>query len=352
MLPPDVQLTDSLFQTHIFPYLGSSHDTVIPASSMQFPVSFIRAGDHDLALSIAPITCPERIPPQAIGYYSLNKAINVFMQAGIIPSAVSVDLHCPAEWTESDMRIFWRTLSESCRKYDITCTAHYIGWQPKSDRQSLWAGSIAVTGIVSGGRSVTPAGAQNGDSIIITGNIAGEAAGVAAWTIPKTLSEAVGDQTVLRTQNAIYNTCIHSTITALYHDDYALDDITSFVSCNERGLSGALHYLSIVSKKGIHIDEVRVPLSGEAMNILKVLNINPFEAASAGSMIITCRPHKKNELVRIISQRGIIAEVIGEVRDTINGVHVIRSGVDYKLPCPESDAFWSRYREYCIHHEC
>jgi hydrogenase expression/formation protein HypE len=75
--------------------------------------------------------------------------------------------------------------------------------------------------------------------------------------------------------------------------------------------------------------------------VCNALNIDPLKTISSGSLIISARPEKAEEIVSALKERCIQAAVIGETVDKSEGSYVFRrDGTKLDLSKPVKEELW------------
>jgi len=74
-----------------------------------------------------------------------------------------------------------------------------------------------------------------------------------------------------------------------------------------------------------------------------MFDIDPMTSISEGTLLITCRPHKADEAVQRLKDKGIAASIVGEVTDPSEGTRYFDNGVEHDLVHPQVDPFWAAF---------
>jgi hydrogenase maturation factor len=77
--------------------------------------------------------------------------------------------------------------------------------------------------------------------------------------------------------------------------------------------------------------------------ICRLFNIDPYAAISEGTLIIACRPHKAEEVVDVLAQKGIPSSIAGELTDAAKGMVLVEGGKEKELVHPIVDPFWRAF---------
>lgn len=77
--------------------------------------------------------------------------------------------------------------------------------------------------------------------------------------------------------------------------------------------------------------------------ICRYFDIDPYASISEGTLIISCREHKAQEVVEALSQKGIKSSIVGELTKQENGMVLVKDGRVEKLEHPIVDPFWKAF---------
>jgi len=112
----------------------------------------------------------------------------------------------------------------------------------------------------------------------------------------------------------------------------------------EGGVLGGLFEIANASNTGMLIDERKFIYPEEVRLVMNSLGIDPVEAISEGTLIITALPDKADEIVEKLIKEGILSSVIGEIIPKGEGRTIIRlNGKREPLRIPEQDPFWPAF---------
>jgi len=92
----------------------------------------------------------------------------------------------------------------------------------------------------------------------------------------------------------------------------------------EGGVLGGLFEIANASNTGMLIDERKFIYPEEVRLVMNSLGIDPVEAISEGTLIITALPDKADEIVEKLIKEGILSSVIGEIIPKGEGRTIIR----------------------------
>ena len=77
--------------------------------------------------------------------------------------------------------------------------------------------------------------------------------------------------------------------------------------------------------------------------VCELFNIDPYKSISEGTLIITCRENKADQIVETLNQKGIKSSVVGELVEQRFGLNIIEGNREKRLEHPHIDPFWQAF---------
>ena len=91
------------------------------------------------------------------------------------------------------------------------------------------------------------------------------------------------------------------------------------------------------------IDKDRIILDPRILKICTMFEIDPYASISEGTLIITCRPHKAEEVIKRLEEKNIPASIVGETVPQSQGMIYMENGKPHPLEHPRVDPFWAAF---------
>ena len=111
----------------------------------------------------------------------------------------------------------------------------------------------------------------------------------------------------------------------------------------ECGIWGGLYEIAQAAGLGARIDKHKIVVEDCVPEICRLFNIDPYKSISEGTLIVTCRPHKAEDLVETLDRRGIKASAVGELIAAKHGMLLHENGKEQPLEHPHVDPFWHAF---------
>jgi len=201
-------------------------------------------------------------------------------------------------------------------------------------------GGITVFAIADKNDYVTPKGAKVGDKVILTKGPAIEATGLLALVYEKELLKKLPSQVVEKAKDYLKEmTVVKDALVAK-----SCGGVTAMHDATEGGVLGGLFEVASASNVGMLINEKKFVYPEEIKLVMNSLGIDPVEAISEGTLIVTALPDRADNIVERLIKKGIPSSVIGEVIPKEKGRTIIRlDGTEEPLRIPEQDPFWPAF---------
>jgi len=111
----------------------------------------------------------------------------------------------------------------------------------------------------------------------------------------------------------------------------------------EGGLLGALYELSEASNIGLDIDLSNVIVTEEAELVCNLFELDPYVTLSEGTLIVTAKSEKAEEVLKVLESKGVRAKIIGRVMNRQHGRWVTKDKRREPLGKPPIDPYWKAY---------
>lgn len=337
-LPELGKIHPEFFNKVIYPRLGADNDSVIvkPQSGVDFGV--ISLEDKVIVLSTDPFFIAKELGIEKAAWFAVHIIASDVAVSGIKPSYLSIDLNLPPEITSEELTTLWETVDEECKKLGISVvtghTARYAGCNYPM------VGGATMLGIDKREKLIIPK-ANPGDLIIVSKGPAIETTGLMSAYFPKFLGEKYGKDFVKKAQDVFYQMSVvkDASIAA------SVGGVTAMHDATECGVFGGLYEIASHSKVGMNIYQDKIILQDEVKKTCECFNINPYISISEGTLLVTAKKEKAQEIVDALIKENIPASIVGEVTQE-QGIYIHEADRTYELEHPKVDPFWIKFEEY------
>jgi hydrogenase maturation factor len=204
-------------------------------------------------------------------------------------------------------------------------------------------GGATMVGVGEKDEYVTPRLARAGDKIIITKGPAIEATGIFATMFPQLIEKKFGLSFSQKAQQIFYKMSVVEDAMTAVSVGVRENGVTAMHDATECGIWGGLYEIAQAANLGVRIEKEQIVVEDCVPEICQHFSIDPYASISEGTLIITCRKHKAQEVVETLSRRGINSSIVGELTESKKGMVLVEGGKEKKLRHPIVDPFWRAF---------
>lgn len=294
-----------------------------------------------MAATTDPIFVMPELGWERAAWFAVHILASDAATSGLQLRAMTVDLNLPPELSDADLGSLWSAYSAACADLGIAIitghTARYAG--------CTWPMVGGATCIALGpeDRYITPAMAEPGDRVLITKGAAIEATALFAAAYGDRLTSALGAPVVddARALLGAMTVVPEARAAAAYGVRDA--GVTAMHDATEGGVVGGLLEIADASDVGMLVDLGRVPVRPEVAAVCEVAGMDPYNAISEGTLLLTARPQHAKGVLAALTGAGVEAAEIGEVLPRAAGRALVQDGRSRPLVHPGPDPFWGAF---------
>jgi hydrogenase maturation factor len=278
-------------------------------------------------------TDPITFTADQIGWYAVHINANDIATKGARPLWYLATLLLPEELTTESVaeKIFHDTL-DACRSIGVSLVGGHTEITSGLTRPIV-AGQML--GEVDKDRLIRTNRAMPGDVIILTKGIAIEGTAVIAREREEEMLQILGEQTLARCRNFMYQPGISVLKEALAASQYG--SVHAMHDPTEGGLATALHEIAWAARVGLLVRAEAVPVFPETQAICNHYRLDPMGLIASGALLIILAANEVKNLLSRLQAEGIEAVEIGEVTNKSKGVKLLTAEGLCDLPLYEQD---------------
>ncbi len=341
-LPEIGKISPEIFDEIILPNLGapSPHVLVPPQHGVDVGVVDI-GGGMVMAVTTDPVFIVPEYGWERAAWFATHILASDAATSGLRPTYMAIDLNLPLSITREQLETMWGVIHRECHKIGISIVAGHTARYEGCNYPMVGGATVMAVGPKD--RYLTPAMARIGDAIIVTKGAAIETTGLFAVTFPHLVAREYGEEFAAKAQEIFWSmSVVADALTAVsvgVHDE----GVTSMHDATECGVWGGLYEVAQASKVGMRIEKGRIIVREEVEKICRLFGIDPYSAISEGTLIVTVRPHKADQVLHALREAGIEATIVGEVVSPDRGMTYIEKGIERPLYHPRVDPFWEAF---------
>jgi len=314
----------------IFKNLGVKRREVVLGPSVGIDGAVIDAGDKSLIVSMDPITgALERI-----GWLAVNINANDISTFGVEPAFFFSCILLPEKADKATVEIICAQMDKAAKKLGMAIAGGHCEVTPGLTHPIVIGCAMGVT---EKGNYVTAGGAKVGDKLILTKTAGIEGTAILASDKEQQLKKAL-NTSLLKKAKQFFDqiSVVKEAITA-----YKTGSVNAMHDPTEGGVAGGIHEIADASNLGFKIFEEKIPVSKETFEICKFFKINPLYLIASGSMLIATKQKSAEEIVKVLKENEIQANIIGEMLLTPEKRIIKRKdGSEEELARPVCDHLW------------
>lgn len=327
-----------VFEGFIAGRLGKKDKRVLVGPQTGVDAAVIDMGEKVLIIAEDPIFPMPEPTLEDFGYYTVHIGASDIAVMGVKPEFMTYSLLMPPNTSDKDFRDTVDSIHRTALELDIAIVGGHTGYYPAVTVPTI--GGITVFSFADKDAYVTPASANVGDKVILTKGPAIEATGLLAKIYEKELLEKLPKSLVERAIGCMKEmSVVKDSLTAM-----EAGGVRAMHDATEGGVIGGLFEVASASKVGMFINESDFIFPEHIEEVMKSLEIDPLEAISEGTLIITAKPSNANAIVEALKKVGIVSSIVGDVVPEAQGKKLKRrDGSVIDLYIPKQDPFWPAF---------
>jgi len=341
-LPAIGKISPEIFEEIIYPRLGAKSPNILVGPQHGVDVGVVDLG-HDQVMVLT--TDPFFIVPQygweRAAWFATHILASDASTSGLRPNYLTVDLNLPLAVDREGLEIMWNTVHRECEKIGMSVITGHTARYEGTDFPMVGGATVVCVGPKS--KYITPNMARVGDQVIVTKGAAIEATGLFVATFPNLVAERYGAEFAKQADKVFDMMSVVDDALTAVTVGVRDDGVTTMHDATECGVWGGLFEVAQASHVGMQIDKEKIIVRPEAQKICEMFRIDPYAAISEGTLLLTCRPHKSAEVLKVLGDRGIESSIVGECTPHEKGMIVFEGATSKNLEHPRVDPFWQAF---------
>jgi hydrogenase expression/formation protein HypE len=342
-LPEIGKISPKLFDELIATRLGARNDKVLVGPQNGVDVGIVEIGDKAVSFTCDPVFIVPEYGWERAAWFAIHIIASDSVTSGLKLSLLAIDLNLPMEMTGEQLEIMWKTMHRECVKLGISIITGHTGRYENCHYPMV--GGATMVGIGSKDEYVTPRLACAGDKVIITKGPAIEATGIFATMFPELIEREFGKDFNKKAQQIFYKMSVVDDAMTAVSLGVRDNGVTAMHDATECGIWGGLYEIAQAANLGVRVKMESIVVEDCVPDICRYFGIDPYTSISEGTLIISCRENKAQDILNALRKKGIKASIVGEFTQPRLGMVLVRSGREKKLEHPIVDPFWRAFYE-------
>lgn len=341
-MPTIGKISVEIFDEIILPQLGRERPEILTGPQHGVDVGVVDLGGGQVMVTTTdPLFV---VPPygwERSGWFAVHILASDAVTSGLPPKYITMDLNLPLTITRDQFEVLWGVMHRECEKIGMAIISGHTGRYEGCGYPMIGGATVICVGPKD--QYVTPAMAQVNDLIVITKGAAIEASGLFAVTFPQKIADRYGEQFAGEAEQLFWQMSVVEDAMTAVAVGVRENGVTTLHDATECGIWGGLFEIAQASGVGIVIEKEQIIVQEPVRKVCDLFGIDPYISISEGTLIATCRPHRANELMERLGDKGIPATVVGEITEADQGLHYFEDGHKHELIHPRVDPFWAAF---------
>ncbi len=287
-----------------------------------------------MAIAEDPIFPAPGLPLDLMGWFTVHIGASDVAVTGVRPRYMTYTLLLPPTCPDSDARTIITSISDAARELGITIAGGHTGWYDAVSIPTV--GGVTVWGFANHPNWVSPGGARDGDTILMTKGPAIEAVALLSVIyqdkLRATIDSKLVDQMIARTSQI---TVVDDALTA-----FASGGVHAMHDATEGGVFGGVVEMASAASLPVAINTSNIPVAPDITACASALEFNPWHAISEGTLLAAVAPENVAKVCAALSDKNIESFILGHFDASLPYSTITHNNVTNQLLPPASDPFW------------
>jgi len=340
-MPEIGKISPAIFNDLIFPRLGAKSEHILVGPQHGVDVGIVEIGGKAVSFTTDPVFIVPEYGLKRAAWFAIHIIASDSVTSGLKPKLLSIDLNLPMEMTKLQLEVVWEVMHQECEKLGIAViTGHTARYE---NCHYPMVGGATIMGIGELDEYVTPRFCKAGDKIIITKGPAIEATGIFAAMFPKVIEKEYGAEFSRKVQQVFYKMSVVEDALTAVGIGVRENGVTAMHDATECGVWGGLYEVAQAAGLGARVEKEKIVVEDGVKEVCRLFSIDPYASISEGTLIIACKEHKANDIVKALARKNIKASIVGELTKQEKGMVLEEKGKEKKLEHPIVDPFWRAF---------
>ncbi len=338
------KVSPEFFDEIIYPRLGADREEVLVGPRHGHDCGVVRTGDgRVMVLTTDPIFIVPEYGFERAAWFAWHILASDVTTSGFPPAYVVVDFNLPMSMNEEEFKTIWDVFHRESSRYGAAVVGGHTARYTGTDYPMVGGATFIAVGPED--EYLHPGMGRPGDVIVITKGAAIEATGIFACAFPETIEKNLGADTLREGRALFYEMSTVDDALAAVTIGVRDDGVTAMHDATECGVIGGLFEIAQASGAGIVVEKEKIPVLPAVDAICSHFGMDPLTSISEGTLIITVRPDRADDLLRTLRAKGRTAEAVGRLAEKHQGYNMVEAGKRRPIEHPRVDPFWNAMKE-------
>jgi hydrogenase expression/formation protein HypE len=337
---------------------GATSPSVIVGPGPGLDAAVVDIGDgRVMVVAEDPIFPAPGLSLEIMGEFTVHIGASDVAVTGVKPTMMTYTLLLPPACPEPDASLIIRSISRTAAALGITIVGGHTGWYGALSIPTV--GGVTVWGFAEAGQWISPGGARQGDTLLMTKGPAIEASALLAVLYRERLAGRIPpkmlDDLCSRTSEI---TVVTDALTAFAAGsaggaprspregaahpprDKAENAVHAMHDATEGGVLGGLWEMAEASGIALHANLDAAPVPEDIVALADALGFDPWRAISEGTLLAAVAPEAADAVLSAWARAGIKGYRLGAFDGRAGKSTIHSSGMTETLTEPGVDPFW------------
>jgi hydrogenase expression/formation protein HypE len=317
---------------------GALSDQVLlgPGPGLDAAVVDLKDG-RVMAIAEDPIFPAPGLPLDLMGWFTVHIGASDVAVTGIPPRFMTYSLLLPPPSPERDAKTIIESISKTASELGITIAGGHTGWYSAVTVPIV--GGVTVWGFAERSAWISPAGARDGDILLMTKGPAIEAAALLSVVHKDRIGGRISSESLNRAMDRVYQiSVVKDALTA-----FAAGDVHAMHDATEGGVIGGTCEMAKAAGIPAHINLDAVDIPRDIAEVADALAFDPWQAISEGTLLASVPPESVPRIRNAWAKAGIESHELGFFNKNLTSSTMRRNGRTTRLIEPEVDPFWELF---------
>ncbi len=323
-------------------HTGAASGSVIVGPGMGLDNAIISVGPGRVMVVTAdPLSIIPSLGMVDSAWLTVHELASDLTTSAVAPQFAVLDYNLPPSLSPEDFERYAVAVSEECKRLGISIVGGHTGRYPGSGFSIVGGGMMmAISG---DDEYVTPRMIGEGDDIIMTKGAAIEATAVLSLAFPERTEEKVGGKVTRRAASYLRRCSTVEDALAASSVGVRSEGVTAMHDATEGGVMGGLYELARTSGRTLRVEKERIYVSAESKAVCAAYDLDPLVTVSEGTLLISCRPDRSDDVLRRLAAKRIDGFRVGTVGARSPRLSLSEGGTLRAYVPPKFDPYWAVY---------
>jgi hydrogenase maturation factor len=295
-----------------------------------------------MVLTADPISIIPTMGMKESAWLSVHLIASDLATSSCPPKFATFVYNLPPELDDASREAYLSAIGKECGRLGVSVVAGHTGTYPGAGFTVVGAGTMFT--FAPADKYLDPSMSRPGDIVLMTKGAAIETTAALANSFPNFTEEKLGRELALEARRYTHLcTTVRDALTAS-SVGIKNDGVTSMHDATEGGVLGGLNEMASASGHTFMVRRESIHVTKETRQLCSAFSVDPLISLSEGTLLLTCKNERVDQVTRRLRRNGIPSFAIGEVVNRRHGLLLVEeSGSKTRQVVAKRDPYWRAY---------